>query len=181
MNWLMRNLLAVAAAIMIFGVGFSAYAATFYPDDGDLWYNETNFADSTLRWAAPRGWSRIDPGYEHDLALRSYYFAGCTSWTDLPNGYDDCPTAGATEPSTLWSFSFGSFHAKNVVAGRWYYGSWNFGGYPSAASTDFKLIGQEVSHDICSWDSIWCMAATGQYQPHLNGYLYRDQEYYGSW
>lgn len=180
MNWFTRTFLMIVAASMISFIASPTYAGTFYPDDGDLWYDGFYFADSYLTWNVPGGWSVSDPGYEHDFSIRSHYFTDCTTWTDLPSGYDDCPTAGWTEPSNLWTFSFGSFHSRNILAGREYYGSWNFsGGYSS--STDFRLTAQENYRQFCWWDSIWCMGSTGQYKRLTYGWMYWATQMYRIW
>jgi len=84
--------------------------------------------DSYIAWSNPGPWAADDPGYEHDLAVSPWYFDECSSWTNLPNGYDDCPTAGASESNEdIWVFSFGSYHVKNQLSpGYLYYGSWYF-------------------------------------------------------
>ena len=179
MHWFTRPFLMIIAVFTTLSVASPTHAQTYYPDDGNLWYNGYYFADSYLRWNNPGGWSKSDPGYEHDFALRSHYFKACTTWTNLPSGYNDCPTAGVSEPSNLWTFSFGSFHVKNVTRGRWYYGSWNFsGGY--SLSTDFYLNGQENYHQFCWWDSIWCMGGTRS-RRLTSGWLNWGASLYRSW
>ncbi|MGQ0678247.1 MAG: transposase [Actinomycetota bacterium] len=109
------------------------------------------------RWGGP---STCDNGYEHDLALSKEYFEDCTTWTDLPNAYDDCPTAGVSEVNgKIWVFSFGTYHANHIRRNHWYYGSWDFSGGFSSSSA-YSLIGQEVWKQFCPWDSIWCMGST---------------------
>jgi len=106
-------------------------------------------------------------------------FNRCTSWTNLPYGYNDCPTAGVSEPSSFWTFSFGSYHIKNVTPYKWYFGSWNFsGGY--LLSSTFYLNGQENSHQFCWWDSIWCMGGTRS-QRLNSGTLNWGSTLYRSW
>ncbi len=105
--------------------------------DGWPWYSEYN-------------------GYEHDFAMRPNYLSSCTSWTTLPNGYDDCPTASA-EGGEFWAFAFGSYYGRDIVPNNWYFGVWNFSNDGPDPSTDFFLNGQEVWHQFCPWDSPWCM------------------------
>ncbi len=71
--------------------------AAYFPDNGALWYNGGVFADSYFSRTSPGPWAPGDPGYEHDFKIRSRYMRACTSWTSLPAGYDDCPTAGWSE------------------------------------------------------------------------------------
>lgn len=157
----------------------SLVSAAYYPNQGDLYYDGASYADSYLKWDSPGPWQHSDPGYEHDLVAHKDYFQDCTSWTNLPNGYDDCPTAGVAEPSDMWSFSFGTFHANNIQSSNWYFGSWTFT-ILWDPSTDFSLNGQENYHGFCSWDSIWCMKAVDT-EPLLQGQFQLGQSYYNSW
>lgn len=175
---ILRQLLMGVVGLVFLSSAIPSFAA-YYPNTGDLWYDGGYFADSYLLWSYTGPWSVNDPGYEHDLAIRNHYFTDCTSWTNLPNGYDDCPTAGVSEPSDLWTFSFGSFHAKNILASTWYYGSWNFSG-GSSLSTDFYLNGQENYHQFCWWDSIWCMGGIRSTRL-LSGWLNWGSSYYAVW
>ncbi len=177
----MRKLFGLCSIVLLaIAVSFpNAAQAEYYPNDGDLWYDGTYFADSYLLWGSLGPWATNDPGYEQDFAIRSHYFEDCSSWTNLPSGYDDCPTAGVSEESDLWSFSFGSFHSKQLQASSWYYGSWNFSGGWSLSS-DFRLNLQEVYHQFCWWDSIWCMGSKRTYNVR-NGTLNWGQSYYTSW
>lgn len=181
MNWHIRTLLVIIAASATLAVAPMARGQTYYPNDGDFWYNGCYYADSYLLWSNPGGWSLSGPGYEHDLVVQKNYFSACTSWTNLPNGYDDCPTAGYLETNpNYYAFSFGSFWVQNIIQpSTWYFGSWNFSG-GSAPSTDFRLNGQEVAHDICAFDSPWCMDGRRS-QPLLRGWLYWGWSYYNSW
>lgn len=156
------------------------FAATYYPDDGDLWYDGYKYADSILIWNAPGGWSKSDSGYEHDFLTSPKYFTYCKTSSNLPNKYDDCPTAGVSESSSeYWAFSFGSYHAKNIKAKTAYWGVWYFSS-GSDVITYFYLNGQEVYHQLCWWDSIWCMG--GIRSVHLlEGLLYRTVPYYKKW
>ncbi|MHB1161653.1 MAG: hypothetical protein ACYC3V_15200, partial [Chloroflexota bacterium] len=104
-----RNAAALLTALVTLAIPSPALAA-YYPDRGDLYYNGGQFAESYFKWTDPGPWQKPDPGYEHDFAFDPGYLSACTSWTDLPYAYDDCPTAGYSEPSNLWTFSFGSFH-----------------------------------------------------------------------
>jgi hypothetical protein len=155
---------AALLVIVVVAMGSSDTDAAYHPDHGDLCYDGVFFADSLFVWNSPGPW-RIpspfnisdDPGYEHDFSVSNQFFTACSSWTNLPSAYDDCPTAGVDEPSTTWTFSFGSFHiASGVVADRVYYGLWNFSG-GSALTSPFTLSGQQVWHDTCPFDIIWCM------------------------
>ena len=165
--------------VLLLSVVPSFVLAYYYPNSGSLYYDGASYADSYLKWDDPGPWQHSDPGYEHDLVAHKNYFRDCTSWTNLPNGYNDCPTAGVSEPSDMWSFSFGTFHARNIQAHTWYFGSWVFliGWDPS---TNFYLNGQENYHGFCSWDSIWCMKASRTHRL-LQGQFHLGQSYYGVW
>ena len=168
---------------------------SYLPSEGDLYYNGGNFADAFMKWDNP-SWT-IDPKcpnhstdcptYEHDLSISKSWFSPipfrgfglrdyCTTWTDLPNSYDDCPTEIAghdSGDSANHVLSFGSFQAQNIVAGRNYYGHWLFhhqrGGVGSQAAV--SLHGQEGEYDSrlrnkagCPWvqETIWCIFGVKQ-------------------
>lgn len=96
-----------------------------------------------------------DPGYEHDYAFTAGFYTGCTRVTNLPDSYDDCPTAGILE-GDLVAFSFGTYTASAIQAGVVYSGQFGFidGGIPVA---EFALRGQEVYHGICPADDPFCL------------------------
>ena len=186
MYWCNRTFLVIVAVFTTLSVVSLAHAKakkTYYPDDGKFWYDGRHYAESYLLWNNPGGWSKkgkkSDPGYEHDLALNPDYFHACTTWTNLPSGYDDCPTAGVLEPGDFWAFSFGSFHAKKIKPKTWYMGTWRFSGGDSPP-TKFYLSGQEVYHKICPLDSIWCMEGVRS-NPLTNGNLIWGQSLSRSW
>ena len=134
----------------------------YLPDEGDLYYNgDTNhlrighsFIDSVMRWDNPR-WHRncADTApitecstYEHDLEIDDGWVAnGCTAWSTLPDGYNDCPTAGLSEddPDEI-IISFGTYRAPSIQNGEVYYGSWNFfHAFPPTRTGKVRLLGQE--------------------------------------
>jgi hypothetical protein len=154
-----------------------AYAGTYYPDDGDFLYDGEDYADSYMTWNDP-GWSVDDPGYEHDLRVDVDYFGHCSTWTNLPDPYDDCPTAGVFDPSGDIILSFGFFHSDGIDAGKQYYGAWSFT-RGTAEVTDFDLIGQEVQRrsSACVIDTIWCMQRV-QDRNVLSGFLSSEWDYW---
>ena len=90
----------------------------------------------------------------------------CTSWSNLPEHYNDCPTAGFKPDAGIVELSFGSFKAKNIEAGYDYWGSWTFNNMKgSGSSTKVGLYGQEgvlafdpFESPLCLGDkSIWCV------------------------
>ncbi len=103
-----------------------------------------------------------DPGFELDFAIQQGFYNECATGTDLPDPYDDCPTAGLFEPSsqtgvTLNAFSFGSYTARDITPGRVYVGVWVFGGPKTMSRARFEIRGQEVSHTLCPVDSPFCL------------------------
>ena len=153
-----QMVMAMLFAMGLFGIALpSSLQAYFYPDDGDMYYDGYYFADSYFKWVSAGPWQGLDPiygglpTYEHDLHIDPSYFTGCTSWTNLPNGYDDCPTVGVEE-NELWVFTFGSFEANLINSQTWYYGLWSFSGGTNSYST-VHLAAQEGYHRIRSVSS----------------------------
>ena len=130
--------------------------AYFYPDEGDLFYNGASHVNSFMKWQAVGPFQVSNPGYEHDLNIYPNYFSSCSSWTTLPDGYDDCSTAGIAD-GTFHAFSFGSYDAKKIDRNDWYFGAWNFSGGANAPETPVRLFGQETRHLWCPFDYPWCM------------------------
>ncbi len=132
------------------------------------------FMDSVLQWNNP-GWGRPGgPGttcsrstiycstYEHDLEIspKKWATGGCTTWSTLPDWYNDCPTAGVSEHgSDEIIISFGTFKAPDIESGKVYYGSWSFLGKDNSTSesANIRLIGQEGHYGICRLKNIWCI------------------------
>ncbi len=97
----------------------------------------------------PPIWPQFSPSLALPNALPSDLF--CTTWSDLPQFYNDCRTAGIgeTEEGKI-VLSFGSYKANAIEPGRDYYGSWSFNnqiGTDSTTSvnstTSVDLYGQE--------------------------------------
>ena len=133
----------VVSAFFIISHPFQSYGL-FYPDDGDLYHNGAFYADSYMKWSSPGPWEVDDPGYEHDLILEETFYDSCTAWTNLPDDYDDCLTAGIQDAPGFTAFSFGTYDAKKIVAKKWYWGYWCFSGGEGTASS-VKLSGQKMS------------------------------------
>ena len=102
--------------------------------------------DLILEWRNDGGWFAIQrrgtriPG----PVGRSF----CTTWSDLPMFYDDCPTAGVSPDPGVVELSFGTFKAPLIEPGRDYYGSWRFQHQRGTGSTTtVKLYGQEGEYD----------------------------------
>jgi hypothetical protein len=97
------------------------------------------------------------------------FFSGCSSWTNLPAGYDDCPTVGWLEEEGERVFSWGSYNAPLIAGNQYYSGYWLFQGATGGVSP-FTLRAQEVHHKYCGFNNQWCMGGTGRQQPLLTGW-----------
>lgn len=148
----------MTAALLAVALGAMAHTTPKpYPHEGDLWYDGSYYADSYFKSHAVGGFQSSNPGMELDVAISNQFFTSCTTWTDLPSPYNDCPTAGVTEPSgSINSYGLGTYDAKAIVAGRQYQGQWSFSG-GSAASTSVNHTWQEVKHTFCWWNDPGCM------------------------
>lgn len=164
---LIKKILIILACASI----WPAANATYYPTEGDLYYNGRYYMNSYFLWGVPT-WSVSNPGYEHDLWIHNnrYFTSTCTTMTNLPDGYDDCPTAGIGDVNGP-VFSFGTYDANRISANSWYFGSWSWTSHDtSIAVTGFNLQGQE-NRNICGGiKSIWCMQST-QTRNLVYGYL----------
>ena len=149
----------------------------YLPDEGDLYYNgdtlrtgiypSHTFVDTTMRWINPSWWStrtrttrdlcEANPiscaNYEHDLVLdRRWVRSSCTSWSNLPQSYDDCPTAGIRDGEGKVIVSFGTFKAPDIETNQVYYGAWKFTSsatfrFTNPQSTAAELLCQEGDYN----------------------------------
>ena len=124
--------------------------------------------DLILEWRNDGGWFAIQrlgtrvPGVSPSF---------CTTWSDLPDPYDDCPTAGVSPDPGVVELSFGTFKAPLIEPGRDYYGSWRFQHQRGTGSTTtVKLYGQEGEYDsrVVNFlkcprvtKDIWCIFGIG--------------------
>lgn len=112
--------------------------------------------DLILEWRNDGGWFAIQRlGTRVPGVGRSF----CTTWSDLPDPYDDCPTAGVSPDPGVVELSFGTFKAPLIEPGRDYYGSWRFQHQRGDGSTtSVRLDGQEGEFKNCLGRlSIWCI------------------------
>ena len=72
------------------------------------------------------------------------------TWSNLPDPYDDCVTAGTGDRGGNVTLSFGSYQAHAIESGRRYYGQWTFKHLSSSyfptfrpQQTSIRLLGQE--------------------------------------
>ena len=141
--------------------------------------------DLILDWSDDGGWftvkrasrsipgfgSTVWPGYLNEKGeieaygdlIDSAHF--CTSWTDLPQGYNDCETSGVAAEVGEVELSFGTFKAPEIVAGRDYYGFWTFNNQRrDTTPTDVRLYGAEGEYARGNWRNLYCL-------PHVRGGL----------
>ena len=113
-------------------VWFSSNGNTFGP-------NILNFVSVSEAW----GTARLDalrrqasgPFNRHALEISwawqgnaNKVFTRCTSWTDMPDAYDDCGTAQTANPNDLSTgYSYGTYEVNNLIANRTYNGWLSFG------------------------------------------------------
>lgn len=158
----LTRLMTIVASLVTFPAFGQIGSVSYYPNNGDLYYDGLFYLDSYIRWSGLGGWSVSDPKYEHDLWIKEddFFLTTCTTATSLPDGYDDCPTAGVSEESPGKVFSFGSWHAKKIIANKTYVGAWKFTVHNAGnLSTPFELHGQE-NRSLCADLNIWCMDST---------------------
>lgn len=149
---------------------WSAVNANYYPTQGDLYYNGRYYMNSYFLWGVPT-WSISNPGYEHDLWVHNnrYFTSTCTTMTNLPDSYDDCPTAGISDANGP-VFSFGTYNANKISANYWYFDSWSWTSRDTSISvTSFNLQGQENKNICGGIKSISCMKSV-QTKNLISGY-----------
>lgn len=119
-----------------------------------------------FEWYRPGDWNFPYSGFEMDFNVYTkYLYSGCTATTSLPNGYDDCPTAGVSENNNSYiGFGFGTFVAKNIRDHYQYFGDiviYTNGYYRSGKTFDWNVSGQENARRAgCSGVyNIWCRQA----------------------
>lgn len=101
----MNNTTKHMIATFLAGAGLLATALTanaaYHPGVGDLFYNGAYHIDSYMGWSPVGPFSVSEPGYEHDLWVHdsNFFITTCTSFSNLPNAYDDCNTAGIFDPN----------------------------------------------------------------------------------
>ena len=164
----MRRLMTAVSVAAVLMLASSALAsATVYANYGWLQYNGQSYAESYFAWSSPCCWVTDQGGYEQSIQLNDNYFASCTAYTNMPNGYDDCPTAGVDDPAGKKIFSVGSFSIKNnLIPNHYYLGQWWFSG-GSASSSPMQVYGKEVACKFCPAWNIWCMGGYGPPSPFV--------------
>lgn len=159
MNIIRKSFYALGALAAI--ASSTTVNAAYYPNMGDLYYDGQYYMDSWFVWSSPGPWSVESPGYEHDLHVHdtNFFASTCISATTMPDGYDDCPTAGVLDPDGP-VFSFGTFNANSLAANAAYWGGWQWTSHGSASTSPFTLFGQENENVCLGIPTIWCMYST---------------------
>jgi hypothetical protein len=146
MLWRAFLILACAQAPGIGAIG-AQNRPVIYPNEGTLFYDGTrswvpndpndlsaggeyryaNFADAKRMY-----WYNPDPSacrdqctLELDISLREAYYEGCSAYSDIENSYDDCATAGVSDPAGRRNFGYGVFNASQLTY-RPYFITWLF-------------------------------------------------------
>lgn len=160
---------------------FAHYEVKKYPHWGDIYYDGGYYADSMMEWhVRPGGWQTNNPGLEIDITVDKGFFESCTSWTNLPSPYDDCDTAGYSEPDpNRITFGVGSYDPQYILAATPYKAQWYFSG-GTLPATFFDVSWQEVFHYFCGYDGIWCMLSNDGSRL-LTGAWSFGQQRYNSW
>lgn len=133
------------AALATVPVALSAHTTPRqWPHEGSLYFDGTSYVDSDFKWHALGDWKTRDRGLELDLQMESDFYESCTSWTNMPNGYSDCPTAGVSDGSII-SMGVGSYTAEIIRVGTTYRAQWDLaGGWQNTSGAPVKLGWQEV-------------------------------------
>ena len=137
------------------------HSGSFYTD-GDGYFTVTFNSDQPYKKVTNRLFYR--EGMEIDIAVNTIDFVGCTSWSNLPDSYDDCVTAGVDEPSGT-SFGHGTHDHSKLIQGNYYWIDYSIGLWPytfSPTTVEMKLNWQEVYSGLCpfDYDNPWCKIGT---------------------
>lgn len=119
------------------------------------------------------------------------YYTGCTSMTDLPSPYDDCPTAGVAEPDGVISFGVGSYNAPAIQSNHPYFASWNFDITGGSGAASAYSIGWQETWNFCGGaQTPWCYDGNGagvlmsyfltRVQPQFRFWAWRDHSLTGA-
>lgn len=155
--------LALLATVLVFSSTAVAHTVKKqWPHVGSAYYDGQAYADVLF-------WSHDDyipvqtntffskPGLEIDLSLTDKnFFKSCTSWSNMPNFYDDCVTAGVSEYGTGTSFGIGTYDLRDLDPDTTYFGGWSFT-LGTATTSEVKISWQEVWKDFCPFANPWCM------------------------
>ncbi len=119
--------------------------------------------DLKLEWSNDGGWfdvyrlpviGRLPP----PLPIPAGEGPFCTTWSNLPEHYDDCNTAGVNSAEVFIQLSFGTYKAPDIESGLDYYGFWRFKNQRRTGSTTgVKLYGQEGMYGRGTWKNYRCL------------------------
>jgi len=129
-------------------------------------------------------WVSRRPAFELDIKVPNGFFESCTSWSDLPNFYDDCDTAGVSDPGGEKVFGVGSFSAREIQPNKWYHAVFNFIPTPSKRRlprVDYEIIASEVTPKPLCPLGHWCMYEVGNPESVAHGTLERKGDHLRYW
>jgi hypothetical protein len=150
-----RLFLALSVITLSTGKLF-ALTAHPYPNIGMVYYDGDLHASAPFHWTTAPLRHYLDPAFELDIATGSGVFASCTTWTDLPSGYDDCETAGVSEPDGSESFGAGTYHLKDIIPNHFYNVEWDFVNQSFYYGLSPSVTWQELERTLCSFEDPWC-------------------------
>lgn len=155
---------AAGLAMAITGVARASTTPTQYSHVGDVLHDGYGYADMYVSNHTSYGrWQRPDSGLEIDIWNKNLMYNGqsCTTWSDWPRFYDDCDTAGTSDPGGD-VFGVGTFAARSLDQNAAYHLEWLWDGYTDGNySTEVRITWQEVRTYFCSSEREWCMNGVG--------------------
>lgn len=148
--------------LLFVSIGTTNSTAAVRPATGDLYYNGAYYLDSYYGWFSPGPFPGSNPGYEHDLKLQDTYFVGnCSAFSNMPDWYDDCGTAGVSDPPGFKIYGAGSYDANAIPANTSFFTTWSFDPVILFTPGTIELWAQPVEHAFCPFDFPWCMNGAG--------------------
>jgi hypothetical protein len=178
----MRKLAEAVAIVVLLLGAVTADAHTCpnrWPHTGSMWYDGENYLDYQFVWHSLPNWHFYPNAFEMNTSFEWSFAEGCSAWTDLPEGYDDCSTAGTSEQDPMvWAAGFGSYNAWAIQHNRTYYGSMWLALTWNAYGSSFGTYAQELWNNCRIWgypDSPWCIGINdeGDGRGLTGGYMYR--------
>jgi hypothetical protein len=158
-----------------------------YPNRGALYYQSPWERGSFGRirqdraviyayWDGGIGWRSPDSGVEIDFNVwsvgwRRHVYGPCYSTTNLPAGYDDCPTAGVSEDGAYRGYGFGSYFSFLIQKGYPYWGKIYLSspdglGIRTGTRFDWNVATTQTALSFClNATNIWCRGTDGAATP----------------
>jgi hypothetical protein len=166
--------LMVSVAVLTTGLGGGGEGgppATWYPDQGEFYFNSYSGDDVVLldlKWNNAGDFSTDYPVVEIDFGIYredyhpDYPYDGCSATVDLPReNYSDCSTSGVSEDEGR-AFGFGTFGANKIADDQWYYNDLYLkeSFYYEQWSDGYPLLGWNVyatEFDGFGCSNPWCL------------------------